>query len=123
MAILAEADRLTALSELVGVATLPGHERMTMLTGRLLREGVLEQSALVANDAFCGPTKAARLVEAVLAVGRRCRALIDAGVPATVIEEVDFGALLRAREEAGPDDAATVAAGEAATLARLAELG
>jgi V/A-type H+/Na+-transporting ATPase subunit A len=108
MSILAEADRLAALAELVGLGALPAHERMTMLTGRLLRDGVLQQNALSANDAFCGPHKAAALVDAVLAVGDRCREIVDAGAPATTVEEFDFGPLLRARERAGPDDAAAV---------------
>ena len=53
LALLAEADRLAALAELVGVGAMPGAERVVMLAGRLLREGVLQQSALSANDAFC----------------------------------------------------------------------
>ena len=45
-ALLAEADRLGDLAELVGTASLPGHERVVLLGGRLLREAVLQQSAL-----------------------------------------------------------------------------
>jgi V/A-type H+-transporting ATPase subunit A len=108
MAVLAEADRLATLAELVGVGTLPAHERMTMLTGRLLRDGVLQQNALSPHDAFCGPHKAAALVDAVLSVGDRCRELVDAGKPAAVVEELDFGALVRARDVAAPDDADAV---------------
>jgi len=119
LAILAEADRLATLAELVGVSTLPAHERITILTGRLLREGVLQQNALAPNDAFCGPHKAAALVDAVLAVGDRCRQLVDGGAPATTVEESDFGALLRAREEAGPDDAEAVRRSLAAVLSEL----
>ena len=48
VALLAEADRLAALADLVGAGSLPGHERMVLLGGRLLREGVLQQSALSA---------------------------------------------------------------------------
>jgi V/A-type H+-transporting ATPase subunit A len=97
---LAEADRLAALAELVGVATLPGHERMAILTGRLLREAALQQSALSPVDASSDADKGAALIDAVLAVSERCRELVDAGVPAAVVEEVDFGALVRAREVA-----------------------
>lgn len=119
MALLAEADRLAALAELVGVGALPGHERIAILIGRLLREGVLQQSALSPSDASCTPAKGAALVEAVLAVGDRCRALVDAGVPATVVEEVDFGPLLRAPTETGAHDADGVAAHRDAMLAAL----
>jgi V/A-type H+-transporting ATPase subunit A len=121
MAALAEADRLGTLAELVGTGSLPGHERMALLTGRLLRQGLLQQSSLDANDAFCSAAKAAALVDAILAVGDECQSLVAEGVPATAVEELDFGPVLRAREEAGPDDPATVLARQAAMLDRLRE--
>ncbi len=120
--LLAEADRLSALAELVGVAALPGHERMTVLGGRLLREAVLQQSALSEQDAFCTQGKGAALVESVLAVVDACQDLVAAGVPAASVEEVDFGPLVRAREQTGPHDAAGVFAHRDAMLARLAAL-
>jgi V/A-type H+-transporting ATPase subunit A len=104
MALLAEGDRLVALAELVGLGSMPGSERMVILAGRLLREGVLQQSALSPNDGFCSPTKGAAIVDAVLAVVDRCEALVNSGVPAASIEELDFGPLIRARDETGPDD-------------------
>ncbi len=103
-ALLSDADRLGALAELVGVGAMPGAERVVMLGGRLLREGVLQQSALRANDAFCSPAKGAALLDAVLAVIDRCDALVGSGVPAARIEEMDFGDLLRAAQETGPHD-------------------
>ena len=105
MALLAEGDRLVALAELVGVGSMPGSERMVILAGRLLREAVLQQSSLSPNDGFCTSAKGAALVDAVLDVVERCESLVDSGVPATSIEELDFGPLIRARDETGPDDA------------------
>ncbi|WP_406471027.1 V-type ATP synthase subunit A [Streptomyces hirsutus] len=118
--LLAEADRLADLVDLIGITALPAPERISVLGGRLIREGVLQQSALSAQDAYCGAHKASALVDAVHAVVDRCRELVEAGVPASVIEEVDFGPLLRAREDVGPDDAAGVAARRDAMLAVLA---
>jgi V/A-type H+-transporting ATPase subunit A len=120
--LLADADRLGALADLLGIGALPGHERMVMLAGRLLREAVLRQSSLSPNDAFCGAGKSAALVDAVFSVVDRCRELVDAGVPAATVEEVDFGPLIRARDETGPDDRAGVARHARATLSRLEEL-
>lgn len=122
VALLAEADRLASLAELVGLAALPAAERVVLTTGRLLREAVLQQSALSANDATCGLRKQAALVEMVLAVHERALELVAAGVPATLVEEMDFTPLIRAREEVGADDAAGVAARGDATLAALEEL-
>ncbi len=107
---LAGAERLAALAELVGVAALPGHERMVMLAGRLLREAVLQQSALSDHDSFCSAAKAGALVDAVLDVIDTCRELVDAGVPAAAVEQVDFGPLIHARDRVGPHDAAGVSA-------------
>ena len=102
--LLAEADRLGDLAALVGVSSLPGHERVSLLGGRLLREGVLQQSALSANDAHCDADKTAALVDAVLAVVDACERLVDDGaVAASEIEELDFSPLLRAAAETPPD--------------------
>ena len=50
-ALLAEADRLSLLAELVGASAMPGRERIMMLAGRLIREAVLQQNALSPLDA------------------------------------------------------------------------
>ena len=119
-ALLAEADRLSALAELMGAGALPARERVTLLTGRLIREGVLQQSALTATDAYCDAARGAALAGAVLAVADRCQDLAGADVPAATIEEQDFSPILRAREEAPtPED---VAARRDEMLGRLAGL-
>jgi V/A-type H+-transporting ATPase subunit A len=123
VSLLAEADRLAELAELVGVASLPGRERVVVLTGRLLREAVLQQSALSDSDAYCTPAKSAALVDLVLEVSDRCQDLVTAGVDAGAIEQADFSPVVRAREETGPDDAAGVRRHRKAVLATLEELG
>jgi V/A-type H+/Na+-transporting ATPase subunit A len=119
-ALLAEADRLSSLAELMGVAALPPWERATILAGRLIREGVLQQSAMSATDAFCDTSRAAALASAVLAVAERCRQLAEAGVSPAAIESLDFSPILRAREEAATPHA--VAARKQFMLARLDQL-
>ena len=120
LAVVADADRLDALADLVGVGSLPGAERMILLAGRLIREAVLQQSALSAVDAMCSPEKGAALVDAVLATLDRGLALVDQGVLASVIEEVDFGPLVRARDEA--TDIAGVESRRDTVLAALDQL-
>jgi hypothetical protein len=39
----------------------------------------------------------------ILAIHERCAALIERGVPATLIEELDHSGVLRAREHTPPD--------------------
>ena len=122
ISILAEADRLSALAELVGGGTLPGHERMIMLGGRLLRGAVLQQNASSHNDAYCDPAKTAALIDLVLDVVDRCHELIDQGAPATMIEEFDLSAVLRAREDFDADDVAAVHRRHKAVLDELVRL-
>jgi V/A-type H+-transporting ATPase subunit A len=118
-ALLAEADRLAALAEILGANALPGHERMVLLTARLLREGVLMQNALSPQDSLCSAGKADALLALVLEVGERCEQLVADGVPATTVEELDLTPVLRAREDAGPDDVAAVGRSRARALELL----
>ncbi|WP_019926513.1 V-type ATP synthase subunit A [Nocardia sp. BMG111209] len=122
LGLLAEADRLTALTELVGTGSLPADQRMTLLAGRLLRDGVLAQNALSPNDAYCSEAKSDAIADATLAVIDCCRALARSGVAPELLEAMDFGPLIRAPEAAGPEDTAAVAAIRDTLLARLEEL-
>ena len=104
-ALLAEADRLGSLAELMGVSALPPAERVTILGGRLIREGA--PAAERAEHASTPPATAA---------GRRrwparswpsptaARRSPATGSPPAAIEEQDFSPILRAREEAATPD-------------------
>ncbi len=122
LALLAEADRLESVAQLVGAASLPDRERVVLLSARHLREGVLQQSSLSEHDAFCAPAKQSALLDLVLAVHERCLGLVGVGVPAERIEQVDLSDVARAREETPPDGAAEVERLGARVLARLEEL-
>jgi V/A-type H+-transporting ATPase subunit A len=122
IALLAEADRLASVAELVGVETMPGRERIVLLAGRLLREGVLQQSASSPRDGYCSAAKTAALVDVVLAVIRCCEDLVARGVPAATLERFDLSPVLRAREEVPPDDAAGLGPVRDAVLADLQAL-
>ncbi|HUJ65113.1 MAG TPA: V-type ATP synthase subunit A [Acidimicrobiales bacterium] len=117
--ILAECDRLAPLVELVGIGSLPGRERVELLAGRLLREGVLQQSALSANDAVCGLNKQVALLRLVLDIRDRFLARLERGVSPSALEELDLSDVIRLRDEVGPDDDASVAARGAEILAKL----
>ncbi|NBM20247.1 V-type ATP synthase subunit A, partial [Streptomyces sp. GC420] len=117
--LLAEAGRLADLVDLVGITALPDQERISVLGGRLVREGLLQQSALSEQDAYSAPEKTAALADAVLETVDRCRDMVRAGTLAADIEEMDFGPLLRAREDAGPRDAARVESARARMLTAL----
>ncbi len=122
LSLLAEADRLESIAQLVGSGSLPDGERVTLLAGRLLRETVLQQSALSENDAYCEPAKQSALLDLVLRVVDRCRVLVDKGVAASAIEAVDFSSVTRARDATAPGDVHGVAAVYDAVAARLGAL-
>jgi V/A-type H+-transporting ATPase subunit A len=94
-----------------------------MLAGRLLREAVLQQSSLSANDAFCAPAKQRSLLELALRIHDVCADLVGRGVAVARIEEVDLSPATRARDATGPDDAAAVGEIGERLLAALWELG
>jgi V/A-type H+-transporting ATPase subunit A len=106
--ILADSDRLRAFAELVGASSLPDKERVQLLAGRLVREGVLQQSSIIANDAYCTPAKGVALADATLDVIDTCLELVHAGTPAADIEGFDFSTLLRAASDVPPDDIAEI---------------
>jgi V/A-type H+-transporting ATPase subunit A len=122
MTILAEADRLEATVQLVGVHALPDRERMGLLGARLLREGVLQQNALSPNDDHAGPAKQAALLDLVLAVHGRCLELVEGGIPASLIEEADLSDVVRVRDVAGPDEVEPIARVATEILERLGAL-
>ncbi|HEU5355571.1 MAG TPA: V-type ATP synthase subunit A [Actinocrinis sp.] len=115
---LARADRLADLVDLVGIGALPAGERMDVLAGRLAREGVLQQSALSEADAYSSDEKTVALLEAVSSVADRCHE-VAALVGAAAVEAVDYGPLLRVREEAGPHGIDIVHTRRDAVLAQL----
>ncbi|MGO8958264.1 MAG: V-type ATP synthase subunit A [Streptosporangiaceae bacterium] len=99
-ALLADADRVGVLAELMGITALPPRERVTILAGRLIREAVLQQSALSPTDAYCDQARSAALATAVLAVTDHCLDLAERGIAPAAIEGLDFAPILRAKEEA-----------------------
>jgi len=122
MALLLEADRLESVAELVGVESLPASERVTLLAARLLREGVLAQSAIVPNDQHSAPAKQAALLALVLSVRDHLLEVLDRGVPIAAIESLDLTDVTQARTETPPDGKG-VARIAGAVLGRLAALG
>ncbi len=122
VALLDEADRRQVVADLVGAASLPARERLTLWAARLLRDLVLRQSALNPNEAYCGPAKGASLLRLALAAYDACLALADRGVEPGAIEALGYGDALRARDESAPGDAAAVDAAHVELLAHLEAL-
>ena len=120
--LLAEADRLESIAQLVGAASLPDHERVVLLTSSLLREAVLQQSALSENDAYCSPDKQAALLELVLGLHDRFIEVVERGVGADRIEQLDFSDATRIRDTTQPNEVDAIDDLRGMLLARLGGL-
>jgi V/A-type H+-transporting ATPase subunit A len=92
------------------------------MISELIRTAVLQQSALSDNDAYSGPAKQAALADATLTVYEKCEELVRSSVPASMIEEIDMSALVRAKDAAGPDDVGAAATARDHIVAQLEAL-
>ena len=81
MALLTEADELSRIVNLVGPEALSSQQRWELESAMLIKEGVLQQSALEENDSFASPEKQYALLELALDIHERGAALLQIGVP------------------------------------------
>jgi V/A-type H+-transporting ATPase subunit A len=107
----------------VGAAALPDRQRVILRSAKLLKEGVLQQDAMSDDDAYCGEAKQQALLEMILAIHERFLELVDHGVSAERLEELDLARVSAARESGGAEDVAAVNEVRDSVLAILKALG
>jgi V/A-type H+-transporting ATPase subunit A len=95
LALLAQAEELARIVNLVGMEALSATQRWTLESAALVREGVLQQSALDEADSFCSPAKQFLLMSLMLEIHREGTELLGAGVP--VQELLKLPVMSRAR--------------------------
>lgn len=88
MELLSEESRLSQIVKLVGPDALPFTERMVLETTRLIREGILQQNATEAVDAYSSIEKQIRLLELVLYFHERGMAIVKRGAPISLIHDL-----------------------------------
>jgi len=103
--LLTDADRIDQIAQLVGADSLPAPERVTLSSARLLREVVLQQSAVLDNDQYSSPAKQRALLALVLDLHNRRIELLERGVSAVEVESLDLSEVRRARYDTPPDGA------------------
>jgi len=81
MALLAQENELSRIVNLVGPEALSSEQRWVMESAAMIREGILQQSALDEIDSYCSAEKQYLLLELVLTVYQRGSELIELGVP------------------------------------------
>ncbi len=95
LGLLSQADELARIVNLVGPEALSPAQRWALEGAALIREGVLQQSALDEVDSFCSPDKQFVLLDLVLSVYHHGLDLLDIGVP--VQQMLNLPVLSRAR--------------------------
>ncbi|MGO9321526.1 MAG: V-type ATP synthase subunit A [Solirubrobacteraceae bacterium] len=120
--LLLDADRIESVAQLTGVESLPAAERITLISARLLREGVLQQSALSLNDRYCAPSKQAALLALVLDIHRALLSSAEEGTAIERIEALDLSDVARVRDESPADDVAAATRLGAEIESRIGQL-
>ena len=82
LALLAQAEELSRIVNLVGMEALSAAQRWTLEGAALIREGVLQQSAQDEVDSYCSPHKQFLLLDLMLDIYHQGMALLDLGLPA-----------------------------------------
>ena len=79
--LLSESEELARIVNLVGVEALSGQQRWTLETAKLIREGLLQQSALEPNDSFCSPQKQFLMLKLMIEIYNRGAEMLRIGMP------------------------------------------
>lgn len=81
LALLSQAEELSRIVNLVGPEALSSEQRWQLEAARLIREGILQQSALDEVDSYCSPQKQFALLDLMLSLFHAGRDLLKKGVP------------------------------------------
>ncbi|HXU93832.1 MAG TPA: V-type ATP synthase subunit A [Gallionella sp.] len=81
LGILAQAEELARIVNLVGPEALSPQQRWALQGVALFREGVLQQSALDPVDSYCSPQKQFALLDQMLSIYQQGVRLLEFGVP------------------------------------------
>ena len=95
LALLARDAELLRIVNLVGPEALSDAQRWELEGAALIKEGVLQQSALDEIDTFCSPAKQFALLDLVIGIYRQGESLIKLGVPVTELQSLPLLAKMR----------------------------
>ena len=87
MAILNQESSLMEIVKLIGSDVLPDDQKLTLEIARVIRLGFLQQNAFHAEDTCVPMEKQFKMMETILYLYEKCRALINRGMPVSVLKE------------------------------------
>ena len=73
--------------KLIGSDVLPDDQKLTLEIARVIRLGFLQQNAFHAEDTCVPMEKQFKMMETILYLYEKCRALINRGMPVSVLKE------------------------------------
>ncbi|MEN8175858.1 MAG: V-type ATP synthase subunit A, partial [Pseudomonadota bacterium] len=88
-------DELARIVNLVGPEALSSDQRWVLEGARLIREGILQQSALDEVDAYAAPQKQFTLMDLMFHLHRQGNELLKRGIPVEVLLELPVMARAR----------------------------
>ncbi len=89
LSLLARADELERIVNLVGPEALSSAQRWVLESTALIKEAVLQQSAIDEVDSYCSPQKQFKLLDMVLRFHEIGAELIELGVPVEQLQQLD----------------------------------
>ncbi len=106
LSLLSRDAELSRIVNLVGPEALSSAQRWVLEGAALIKEGVLQQSALDPVDSFCSPHKQFALLDLVLGIYDKGAELIELGVPVQELQEMPILARVRRAKSSFPSDQA-----------------
>jgi V/A-type H+-transporting ATPase subunit A len=105
LALLAQADELERIVNLVGPEALSSAQRWVLESSGMIKEAVLQQSALDPVDSYCSPEKQFQLLDIVIEFYEDGRDLIKLGVPVEQMQQLPLiGQLKRLKSRYTSDE-------------------
>lgn len=87
MAILNSESSLMEIVKLIGSDVLPDDQKLTLEIARVIRLGFLQQNAFHPDDTCVSLQKQFKMMEVILYLYKKCRALIAMGMPMSVLKK------------------------------------
>ena len=104
LSLLAEADELERIVNLVGPEALSSAQRWVLESSVLIKEAILQQSALDPVDSYCSPQKQFQLLDLMLQFHDGGVDLIKLGVPVEQLIDLPFSGDLKRLKSSVPND-------------------
>jgi len=104
LSLLAEADELERIVNLVGPEALSSSQRWVLESSVLIKEAILQQSALDPLDSYCSPQKQFHLLDLMLQFHDGGVDLIKLGVPVEQLIDLPFSGDLKRLKSTVPND-------------------